>query len=667
MKHPIGFAQLADWVDGRLSYESRLLVEEHLATGCPECAREVAWLQRVLGAAKADNSVEPPPELVSQAQALFRSRFRQPAGTAPRLPAVARPRLALALAVLFAIIAGSGLLLSQIPSLFVRHARLTALDGSAEVRTAGSPEWRGIQTGASLTEGDRLRVLDGVAVVALFDGSILKLQRGADLGLAVLRSGLFSASRRVDLSQLTGSVDYDVTPLSGVFSSFEATAPTVRVEVRGTRFVIDVRTSEETTVSVLQGAVLLVNEVQSTVLAEREVAVVPANALAVLLPTLLPTETPLPRATATPTPTSKVMAAATPQPMESQPVTPRLSAQPTMLQQATSAVESILRSTQSAAPVAFETHGPFPSPTGTSSPEVGSRTPSVAATGSEARTATPGATGTLEATPIPGEIVFHGKIERFPSGLVGVWHVGGRSVIATSGTRILGRPEIGLWARVVARLPGPAELGRLVPIARLITIDPRPPETLHPTATGTLVVIPSPWLTHTAPLTLTPELMDTPGAAESPVPTRTGSPADTAPAATDVPTNTAVASRTPHGTGAAQLSHTPGPSFTPSPTRTLPPTRTSVPTFTPEPTPTVQAAATPPEAHLVRFGGKIDRLPPQRSGIWVIAGRSVVVLPETKIDGQPNEGLLAEVEAWERPNEALHAIRITILPTTAAS
>jgi hypothetical protein len=203
-------------------------------------------------------------------------------------------QLAVAVAAVLVVAFGVASYLSQVPTLFARQALLAAVQGTAEARRAGDLEWRTLEEGARLGEGEQVRVAGGLAILTLFDGTLLEMQPGTELTLTSLRSGLLGATYRIQLTQLAGSVDYDVVPLRSPLSSFEAQAPTVRVSVHGTRFVITVETDVETKVTVLQGRVQVESAVESKELAEREVAIIPADAPLVLLPTLTPTATATP-------------------------------------------------------------------------------------------------------------------------------------------------------------------------------------------------------------------------------------------------------------------------------------------------------------------------------------------------------------------------------------
>ena len=78
--------QQADLVEGRLPAELRAELLQHVA-GCGRCASGIAALERVVTLMRSDDSVEPPPHVVSRAVRLLRGR------AAPARPSL-RQRLA---------------------------------------------------------------------------------------------------------------------------------------------------------------------------------------------------------------------------------------------------------------------------------------------------------------------------------------------------------------------------------------------------------------------------------------------------------------------------------------------------------------------------------------------------------------------------------------------
>ena len=67
------FAQLADWVEGRLSPDEQTAARAHL-DHCPRCATKAAELERLVILMQTDESVEVAPEVLASVIHLFNSR-----------------------------------------------------------------------------------------------------------------------------------------------------------------------------------------------------------------------------------------------------------------------------------------------------------------------------------------------------------------------------------------------------------------------------------------------------------------------------------------------------------------------------------------------------------------------------------------------------------------
>ena len=414
-RHPIRFENLSDYVDSRLSPEMRETVEAHLSTGCPVCQEQLAWLQRVIRAARSDDTAEPPRQVIARAKALYRVRVRRSATTRRRLRLSWVPRLALTAALV--VVISVGFYASQIPTLFVRHATLTALTGTVERQAPHDTEWQVLDQGARLGEGHQVRVLDGEAVLTLFDGTTLDMLPGTELAFSSLRSGLFRATVWIAIDQRAGSVQYDVVPLRSERSLFAAESPTVSVTVCGTRFVLTVESVEQSKVTVLEGTVRVVSPVETAVLTEREVIIAPAAAPLVRLPTLTPTAVPEPETTDQPLPSAT--STSTPSP-----VTPALTP----------------RGEETAHPAPTAKPSTTPHRTRTLTPPSAELAPTATYTRGPALAATIG----LE------KVDFVGTIEAFPNSLIGRWIISGREVHVSRHTEIVGKPAVGLPAKVRA-------------------------------------------------------------------------------------------------------------------------------------------------------------------------------------------------------------------------
>jgi hypothetical protein len=521
--HPVSFDNLADWLDGRLDVAASRAVEQHLAQGCRTCETDLAWLRRIGAAARlVQSAVEPPPQAVARAKGLAHTR---PAWhiVAPRWARLSAwsPRWALALAAGVVLLVGAGLL-AQVPFL-ERGAVLSALQGTAELRSVDG-DWRSAQAGAGLHAGEGLRVTQGTAVLTLFDGSVLEAHAGAELVLPALSASASASGVRVAIDQHSGVVGYDVAPLWGLFSSFRVQSPTALVQVRGTRFVVTIESQTESKVEVLEGRVVVANALESQVLNQREVAVVPASAPVVRLPTLTLAPTPVPTRTATPTFTPLP----TPMPTDTVP-----------------------------APTANT--GPAPGPAGATPTSVPSVTRAAPEEPTPTQTLTPTQTATM--TPVPNGVVFYGRIERMPADRIGLWLIGGRLVLVKRETEIIGQPAVGRPARVkaVQRAARVLEAIRIEVARTEPAVTPEPGRTVTPQATPVVEPTAMPESTGTPLPTAT--LMETATPQPGTTPEHTATPG---PTKVHKPTLTPWATATPRPFRTRQ----PKPTFTPAPTAT---------------------------------------------------------------------------------------------------
>ncbi len=520
-QHPVTFENLIDWLDGRLDAQTRQAVDKHLSAGCPSCEADLAWLRRIMGRAKSDDTVK----LTAQAKGPYRPSMSRPEqGLHPFRFFLSRQFAAAVLALLLLI--SLTFILSQLPTLRSQEAILAAVEESAEAQASADAPPQPIQLHARLHERDQMRVSGGTAILRLFDGSTLEMQPQAELILSSLRSGLLGTPYRIVLHQGAGAVRYDVPPLRGWRSTFQVQSPTARVIVRGTSFIISVESNGETSVEVLHGEIEVAGAVDSALLTSGQVVRVPANAALLLLS--LPLHTPSVEAQATTPPsatlqptTEPTQVSATPSPRIVMPSATAVSP-PTALAFASPSV--VLTSTPTRAPTLVPTSSPIPTlmpggtpisiqallPTATpSSPPTRTPTPTPAATSSP--TCTP--TGTLTAT-----------------------------------------------------------------ATRTATYTP----TVTSTCTGTAATATSTFLlantstpAHTATGTLTPASTATPSvtrtATSTPMPTDTPAPTFTD---TPLPTSTRTPTRTPLPTSTHTPTHTARPTLTHTPTATLTATRT---------------------------------------------------------------------------------------------
>src|SRR4051794_35077913 len=72
------FAQLLDYLDGRLADGPAQSVAVHLDEGCKPCAANREWFERVRAIAASDDSLEPPLWVLKRALHLFENQTARP-------------------------------------------------------------------------------------------------------------------------------------------------------------------------------------------------------------------------------------------------------------------------------------------------------------------------------------------------------------------------------------------------------------------------------------------------------------------------------------------------------------------------------------------------------------------------------------------------------------
>ncbi len=357
----VTFENLADWLEGRLQGETLNHIEAHLAAGCPRCERDLAWLRRFGQAARNGRTVPaayPPAALVDRA----RQSFRAHPGSAPAVRRRAtwrswRPALGMAATVVLLL----ALLMAWQPGIVQHSVVLASAEGMVQVRS-GDTAWQEATQGYRLAQGTWVRVSDGAAVVDLFDGSRVQLERGAEVELSVLRSSVLGKTHRIVITQRNGYVIYDVVASDNPRSAFTVSAPAASVAAKGDAFAVNVDDSgprdvgTTTRVVVLEGQVAITHDRAELLLTDREGLLISSQGQLLLLPTLAipslarPTETPMP-------PTATVTSLATSTAVSAYPV-----ASPTRVP-ATST-----RVLPSVTPTSTRTQAPQPAPSRTPEP-----------------------------------------------------------------------------------------------------------------------------------------------------------------------------------------------------------------------------------------------------------------------------------------------------------
>ena len=130
-----------------------------------------------------------------------------------------------------------------------RTANITSLEGKAEVKLAGQPDWTAVQSGATLNEGDTLKTdANSKAVLALGAKSEVGTVEVSEKSQLLLSSMVFDQKTNTSKTLLDlamGEVLIKAQKVQGEQSKFEVKTPTSIVGVRGTVFKVKVEAMEE--------------------------------------------------------------------------------------------------------------------------------------------------------------------------------------------------------------------------------------------------------------------------------------------------------------------------------------------------------------------------------------------------------------------------------------
>ena len=77
MKCP-GLESLIDYLDARLDASESAVIQAHLVAGCESCNGNRAWYEGVRRIAAGDDSIEPPPWIITRALRIFEQSRAQP-------------------------------------------------------------------------------------------------------------------------------------------------------------------------------------------------------------------------------------------------------------------------------------------------------------------------------------------------------------------------------------------------------------------------------------------------------------------------------------------------------------------------------------------------------------------------------------------------------------
>ncbi|MFQ5857050.1 MAG: FecR domain-containing protein, partial [Anaerolineae bacterium] len=281
----LSIEQLADYVEGRLVASDARAVEDHLATGCPTCQADLAWVGETLALMTGDDWAAPPAEVGAAVRRAYRQHYK-PAAPAPtlgeRLHVLFTPRVRWAMAIattLVLLIAGGVVFRAWREGVVVQTATLTYVSEVGEVQPAGSDSWQPASSGTVIQVGDRIRTWESAeAILAFFDGSINWLGPSTELGIVQLSSQRDGGSRVVVLRQSLGQTYNRVQQLPSPDSRFEIETQAAVIAVRGAEFTVYVAHSGVTRVAVVEGRVeVTAQDVTVQVLAGQATTVQPGQ------------------------------------------------------------------------------------------------------------------------------------------------------------------------------------------------------------------------------------------------------------------------------------------------------------------------------------------------------------------------------------------------------
>lgn len=411
-EHPrpghLTFAELADYVDGRLSLEQVRQVEAHLASGCALCQADLAWLQRTLGAMKDRRWSDPPewarqrarqlfsrpPEwLHERARALYHEHRPAPVRPTPRrirLPSIAyySPRWAAVTVGLLLIIA-SVILWQTVrpqPASVLYAATLEGVGGEVQVQPSADSAWTAGKKGLLLYNGASIRTGEGGWALVRFPGNPTVTLRSRAYLVITAMSGSGGQLTALQFEHLLGEAEYVISTLNTPGFYYRVTTKAGQVTaLQPTRCTVRVNDNGTTWVSVSEGAVIVSAPGLERTLNAGESLTLPALTESMTTPTPQPSPTPTPMPTSPPP-----VPTATSVPTQSAPTpTPR---PPTWTPQPTETAE----------PEPTETERPEPTktpePTETEEP---TRTPRPTETEEPTRTPRPTETDEPEPTPDP--------------------------------------------------------------------------------------------------------------------------------------------------------------------------------------------------------------------------------------------------------------------------
>jgi len=135
-------------------------------------------------------------------------------------------------------------------------ATLVEFNGDVTLQHRGEDLWLPVDTDIPVEEGDRLRTgEDGSAEILMDDGSVVRMEEGTEITLEELAADCQDQRILSTMALWFGRILCTVQKLVHRESRFQVRTPTLVAAVRGTDFVVESTTEEETDVGVFEGDV----------------------------------------------------------------------------------------------------------------------------------------------------------------------------------------------------------------------------------------------------------------------------------------------------------------------------------------------------------------------------------------------------------------------------
>jgi hypothetical protein len=135
-------------------------------------------------------------------------------------------------------------------------ASLADFEGQVSIQKAGEADWLPVEKGMPLENQDRLKTgNDGYAEILYDDGSLVKMEENSEITLEEVSADYKSKKITSKVSLWFGRLLLNIAKFTHAQSRFTVKTPTVVAGVRGTEFVVESLTEEQSEVGVVEGEV----------------------------------------------------------------------------------------------------------------------------------------------------------------------------------------------------------------------------------------------------------------------------------------------------------------------------------------------------------------------------------------------------------------------------